>query len=73
MSKLQTSANETGSDGASTQALSCNGKTVIKFVTPSGVVGVIAAETSDALLAALRRKLERKLRRSGHLKPSRQQ
>ena len=25
---------------------------MIKFVTPSGVVGVIAAETSDALLAA---------------------
>ncbi len=68
MSDLNASTNETGSDGASMQTLSRNGKTVVKFVAPSGVVAVIAAETSDALLTALRRKLERKLRRSGHLK-----
>ena len=41
-------------------------KTAIKFVTPSGVVAVVAKEASTELLAALRRKLERKLRKSGH-------
>lgn len=50
------------------QTLTRNGKTVTKFVTPSGVVAVIASQVSDELLTALRRKLERKLRRSGHLK-----
>lgn len=50
------------------QTLRSKGKTAIKFVTPSGVVAVVAAQSSDELLAALRRKLERKLRRSGHLK-----
>jgi hypothetical protein len=50
------------------QTLRSKGKTAIKFVTPSGVVAVVAAQASDELLAALRRKLERKLQRSGHLK-----
>mgnify|MGYP000870824011 FL=1 len=42
-------------------------KTAIKFVTPSGVVAVVAKDASAELLAALRRRLERKLRKSGHL------
>lgn len=46
-----------------------NGKTAIKVMTPSGVVAIIAADTSAELLEAMRRKLERKLRRSGHLLP----
>lgn len=46
-----------------------NGKTAIKLMTPSGVVAIIAADTSAELLAVMRRKLERKLRRSGHLLP----
>lgn len=50
------------------QTLRTKGKTAIKFVTPSGVVAVVAAQASDELLAALRRKLERKLQRSGHVK-----
>jgi hypothetical protein len=50
------------------QTLRHRGKMAIKFVTPSGVVAVVAAQTSDELLAALRRKLERKLQRSGHLR-----
>lgn len=50
------------------QTLRRNGKTVTKFVTPSGVVAVVASQVSDELLIALRRKLERKLRLSGHLK-----
>ncbi len=50
------------------QTLRHKGKMAIKFITPSGVVAVVAAQTSDELLAALRRKLERKLQRSGHLK-----
>lgn len=50
------------------QTLRHKGKMAIKFVTPSGVVAVVAAQTSEELLAALRRKLERKLQRSGHLK-----
>lgn len=50
------------------QTLRHKGKMAIKFVTPSGVVAIVAAQTSDELLAALRRKLERKLQRSGHLK-----
>lgn len=50
------------------QTLRHKDKMAIKFVTPSGVVAVVAAQTSDELLAALRRKLERKLQRSGHLK-----
>ncbi|EPD43696.1 MULTISPECIES: hypothetical protein [Burkholderiales] len=45
-----------------------NGKTAIKLMTPSGVVAIIAADTSAELLAAMRRKLERKLQRSGHLR-----
>ncbi|MCY4747424.1 hypothetical protein NYO99_20810 [Pelomonas sp. UHG3] len=68
MSDLKAFTNETRSDRASMQTLSRNGKTVVKFVAQSGVVAVVAAETPDALLTALRRKLERKLRRSGHLK-----
>lgn len=50
------------------QTLRRNGKTVTKFVTPSGVVAVIAPQISEELLTAMRRKLERKLLRSGHLK-----
>lgn len=50
------------------QTLRHNGKTVTKFVTPSGVVAVVASQVSEELLTAMRRKLERKLRRSGHLK-----
>lgn len=46
-----------------------NGKTAIKLMTPSGVVAIIAADTSAELLVAMRRKLERKLRRSGQLLP----
>lgn len=49
------------------QILRKKGKAVIKFRTPSGVEAVIAADASAELLAALRRKLEHKLRRSGHL------
>lgn len=44
-----------------------DGKKAIKCVTPSGVVAVVAADACPELLAALKRKLERKLRRSGHL------
>lgn len=50
------------------QTLRSKGKTAVKFVTPSGVVAVVATQTSAELLAALRRKLERKLQRPGHLK-----
>lgn len=51
------------------EVLRKNGKTAIKLMTPSGVVAFIAADTSAELLAAMRRKLERKLQRSGHLHP----
>jgi len=51
------------------QTLRKRDKTAVKIVTPSRVVAVVAANTPPDLLAALRRKLERKLRRSGHLEP----
>lgn len=42
-------------------------KEAVRFVTPSGVKAIIATSIDPALLRALRRKLERKLRASGHL------
>ena len=42
-------------------------KTAVKFVTPSGVTAVVATGVSSELMNAMKRKLERKLRRSGHL------
>ena len=42
-------------------------KEAVKFVTPSGVAAIIATSVSPELLQALKRKLERKLRRRGLL------
>jgi len=42
-------------------------KEAVKFVTPSGVSAIIATSVSPELLRALKRKLERKLRRQGLL------
>ncbi|MFT3819829.1 MAG: hypothetical protein QM750_19825 [Rubrivivax sp.] len=42
-------------------------KTAVKFVTPSGVTAVVATSVASELMSAMRRKLECKLRRSGHL------
>lgn len=42
-------------------------KQVAKFVTPSGVTGIVATNVSNELMARLRKRLEGKLRRSGHL------
>lgn len=52
------------------QTLRKRDRTAVKIVTPSGVVAVVAVNTPPDLLAALRRKRERKLRRSGHLQPA---
>jgi len=42
-------------------------KEAVRFVTPSGVTAVIATSVDPDLLRKLGRKLERKLRASGHL------
>lgn len=42
-------------------------KEVAKFVTPSGVTGVVATNVSTDLLTRLRKRLEGKLRRTGYL------
>lgn len=42
-------------------------KEVAKFVTPSGVTGIVATSVTAELLTRLGRRLEGKLRRSGHL------
>jgi len=50
-----------------TQIIKSGTKEAVKFVTPSGVTAVVATSISPVLLHALKRKLERKLRRSGLL------
>ncbi len=47
------------------------GKEAVRFVTPSGVTAIVAASISPTLLAALKRKLEHKLRRRGLLPDAR--
>lgn len=42
-------------------------KEAVRFVTPSGVQAIVATSIDPDLLRALRKKLERKLRASGHL------
>jgi hypothetical protein len=42
-------------------------KEAVRFVTPSGVKAIIATSIDPDLLRSLRKKLERKLRASGHL------
>jgi hypothetical protein len=42
-------------------------KEAVRFVTPSGVQAIVATSIDPYLLRALRKKLERKLRASGHL------
>ena len=44
-----------------------NDKEAVQFVTPLGVNATIATSIPPELLTALARKLERKLRRSGHM------
>lgn len=49
------------------QTLRSGKKTAVKFVTPSGVTAVVASGVPAELMTAMKAKLERKLRRSGHL------
>lgn len=44
-----------------------NEKEAVRFVTPSGVTAIVATSIDPELLRKLRKKLERKLRASGHL------
>jgi len=44
-----------------------DGKEVAKFVTPSGVTGIVATSVPTELISRLKRRLEGRLRRSGHL------
>ncbi len=44
-----------------------NGREAVKFKTASGVTAVVATCVSPVLMNALKRKLQRKLRRSGLL------
>lgn len=39
----------------------------LKFTTSSGVTAIVASSVSPILMKALKQKLERKLRRTGHL------
>ncbi|MBK6616317.1 hypothetical protein [Ottowia sp.] len=49
------------------QVLRSGDKEAVKFVTPSGVTGIVATSLPSELVAKLAKKLEGKLRRSGHL------
>lgn len=49
------------------KVLTAGNKRAIRLQTPSGVTALIAEGIQPELLRALARKLERKLRRSGHL------
>ena len=51
----------------SMKIIRANGKEAVQFVTPLGVNATIATSIPPELLTALARKLERKLRRSGHM------
>lgn len=42
-------------------------KTAVKFVTLGGVTGVVDTDVTPAMMSAMKRKLERDLRRTGHL------
>jgi hypothetical protein len=44
-----------------------NEKEAVRFVTRSGVTAIVATSIDPELLRELRKKLERKLRASGHL------
>jgi hypothetical protein len=39
----------------------------LKFTTASGVTAIVASSVSPILMKALKQKLERKLRKTGHL------
>ena len=39
----------------------------LKFTTSSGVTAIVASSVSPILMKALKQKLERKLRKTGHL------
>lgn len=39
----------------------------LKFTTASGIAAIVASSVNPILMKALKRKLERKLRKSGHL------
>ena len=39
----------------------------LKFTTASGIVAIVASSVSPVLMKALKQKLERKLRKTGHL------
>lgn len=52
------------------QVLRHGKKSAVKFVTPSGVTGVVATDVTPAMMSAMKRKLERDLRRGGHLPPA---
>lgn len=49
------------------EILRAGDKEAVKFVTPSGVTGVVATSLSSDLIAKMARKLTAKLKRSGHL------
>lgn len=45
----------------------CGDKEAVRFCTPSGVTAIVATSIDSTLVRKLRKKLERKLRSSGHL------
>ena len=49
------------------KVIKAGNKEAVRFVTQSGVKAIIATSIPSELLRALARKLERKLRKSGHM------